>query len=523
MGGLLIVLMLVTVIAATTALSQKISIPGPVLTTLVGIALGFTPGFPAVRLNPELVLLAVLPPLVYAAAVQLPWEEFRSNLRPISFFAVGLVIFTAGVVAAVSHALIPHLSWAEAFALGAIISPTDPVASTAVTARLGAPRRLVAIIEGEGLLNDAIALTILRLATAAALAGSFSITAGLGRFAAIVAGEPLWGLLVGWIAAGIRSRTDNPRIEIAISLLTPFAAYLVPEWLGGSGVLAALSAGMYIGIRTPELVPSGIRLPLTSVWDMVVYLLNGFLFLLTGIEFRSVVTGIPGYSGVNLLFYGAVMTFIAISLRYAWTWPSAWATDRMAGSPADDRMPDRQLVFLASCGMRGGISLAAALSLSDALPARPLILFITACVIAGTLILQGGPLPFLLRRLGIDEDANAEGRASTRAEARAREAAIRSALDALATYGAKANLLRERYEHQLSLVSRGGEEGETAPAFHREELVCMNLEAIAAERKTVIELHRKGQIPEHVLHRIERDLDLNEVRLRYLASDGTGE
>ncbi len=523
MTGVVIALLLVATVVASTAVARRLAPPAPVFITVIGIALGFTPGFPAVHLNPELVLFTVLPPLIYAAAVQLPWEEFRSNLWPISFFAIGLVAFTAAGVAAAAHALIPGLNWAEAFALGAVVSPTDAVAGTAVTERLGAPRRLVAIIEGEGLVNDAIALTMLRLATAAMLAGSFPVAAGFGRFAAIVAGEPVWGVFVGWVAAALRKRTGDARIEITISLMTPFAAYLLPEALGGSGVLATVAAGMYIGIRTPEMVPSGIRLRLTSVWEIVVYLLNGLLFLLTGIELSYVVTGFHREPGTRLLLHGLAITAIAILLRFAWTWPATWATNRMTGERVDGRMPNRQLVFLAFCGMRGGISLAAALTIPESVPGSPLIVFLAACVIAGTLVLEGSPLPWLLRRLGIDEDARREANRSNEAERKARSAAIRSALQALDQYGEKASTLRNRYRHQLALLARGGEEGETAPEDRRRELVQMNLEALAAERRTVIELHRSGGIPEYVLHRIERDLDLNEVRLRNLISDGAAE
>lgn len=520
MAGLFSILLLASLVAVCTVLAEKVAIPDPVLITIVGIGISFIPAFPTINLDPEFVLLGLLPPLVYSAAVKLPWEEFRANLRPISFLAVGLVLVTTAAVGVVAHTLISRLSWGEAFALGAIVSPTDPVAASAVTERLGAPRRLVAIIEGEGLVNDAVALTLLRLATAAVLSRSFSATGALGRFALIVIGETAYGVLIGWLAATIRRRIDDARIEITISLLTPFGAYLVPQALGGSGVLAALAAGMYIGARSPELIPSGIRLHLTGVWDMLIYLLNGILFLLTGFEFRSVVTGTRGFSGPQLLMYGAAIALIAISIRFAWTWPAAWATGKLSKGGVDAPLPNRQLLFLASCGMRGGISLAAALSLSRRIPHRDLMVFITACVIAATLILQGGPLPFFLRLLKLDEDARKEGRQGMRLEVRARAAALMAALKELEKNGSASDRLRGEYEHRLELLKHGDMDGETGSGGDHDQQVRMQLDAIAAERRTVIALHRERKLPEYVLHRIERDLDLREVRLRQFLSTG---
>ena len=271
-------------------------------------------------------LLAVLPPLVYSAAVRLPWREFRANLRPISSLALGLVACTTGAIALVSHAIVPGFSWGAAFVLGAIVSPTDPVAATAVASRLGVPNRLTTIIEGEGLVNDAIALTIFGIASTALVGGSFSIEHGLLKFAIILVGEISYGVAVGWVIAKIRRRISDARVEIAVSLLTPFLAYLPPESLGGSGVLAAVAAGMYIGELTPELVPSGTRLHLSGVWDFIIYALNGTLFLLTGLQFRAVWSGAEGLPSTNLWESGLAVAAVLIATRFAWTYTAAWIT-----------------------------------------------------------------------------------------------------------------------------------------------------------------------------------------------------
>lgn len=511
---LIVLLSLLALTALCSAIAEKLILPEPVVMALVGIGLSFVPNFPVVRLNPKLVLLGFLPPLVYIAATRLPWEEFRANLRPILSLAIGLVIATSGAVAAVVHAAIPGFGWAEAFALGAIVSPTDPVASTAVSERLGVPRRLTAITEGEGLVNDAIALTLLHVATTAISTNAFSIGHALLRLLAIVVGEISYGLAVGWVAAQLRRRILDARVEITVSVLTPFLAYLVPESLGGSGVLATVAAGMYIGIRNPELVPSATRLNLAGFWDMIAYFLNGSLFLLTGLQFQSIVSGASSFGPARILGYGALITAVVIVLRFAWSWPASWIDHHLPDRRPSAALSNRHLTFLSWCGMRGGISLAAALSLVASTPNRNLILLITAFVIAGTLILQGGPLPLLLRKLKLDVDARHETHESTHQERKARMAGIKAALDKLGKTGREGERLRSEYQHRLRLLQCGEDpESGIGPTGYRQEHIKLHLDAIAAERQAILAMYRQGKLPEHVLHRVERDLDLVEVRL----------
>lgn len=511
---LIVLLSLLALTALCSAIAEKVVLPEPVVMAVVGIGLSFIPHFPIVRLNSKLVLLVFLPPLVYLSATRLPWEEFRSNLRPIVSLAVGLVAATCGVVASVAHAAIPGLGWAEAFALGAIVSPTDPVASTAIADRLGVPRRLTAITEGEGLVNDAIALTLLHVATIAIVTDSFSIGHAFLRLVVIIVGEITYGLAVGWVAAQLRRRILDARIEITVSVLTPFLAYLLPESLGGSGVLATVTAGMYIGTRNPELVPSATRLNLAGFWDMIAYLLNGSLFLLTGLQFQSIVSGASHLGAAHILGYGALITAVVIILRFVWSWPASWIDHHLPIRTSKIAISNRHLTFLAWCGMRGGISLAAALSLAASTPHRNTILLITAFVIAGTLILQGGPLPILLRKLRLDVDARNETHQSTQQERKARMAGVKAALDKLAKAGKSSERLRAEYQHRLHLLQCGEDpESGIGPTGYRREQIQLHLDAVAAERQAILDLYRKGRLPEHVLHRVERDLDLTEVRL----------
>jgi len=515
--SLVIAIAALALAAGSELLASRIAIPAAVVQTAVGMLLAFVPGIPAVQLNPEFVLKVVLPVLVYAAAVELPWDEFRRNLGPIATLAFGLVIASVGAVAGVAHFLIPSWPWAAALILGAIVSPTDPVATTAVASRIGVPERLVAIVEGEGLVNDAVALTVKTIAVAALVAGHASTSGAVARFAAIVVGEIAWGVLLGWLVARIRKRVEESSTEIIVSLLTPFAAYLVPEALGGSGVLATVAAGMYIGEKRPELVPYGTRLHLASVWQVIVYALNGVLFLLTGLQFRSIWYGARAGSG-RFLLYGAAVAGAVIILRICWTWAAAWVRRLILSlwRRSEEMPPSRHLAFIAWSGMRGSISLAAALSFSAAIPARQPIIFITAFVIALTLMVQGATLPLLIRLLHLDQDARAEKHRLQKCEAQARRAAAAAALQALqGEHGPLADQIRDHYRS----VAGAGEPAGSGDQVETE--ATLREKAISAERRRVIEMHQNGEIPELVLRRIEKELDLQQALLEARAEPPT--
>lgn len=508
--GLVIAIGALALVAVSELLALRVGLPAAVVQTALGLALAFISGIPSIRLNPEFVLKVILPVLVYAAAVELPWDAFRRNIGPIATLAFGLVIATVAAVAAVIHFLIPSWSWPAALVVGAIVSPTDPVAITAVASRLGVPHRLVAIVEGEGLVNDAVALTIKTIALAALITGHASMGAAVARFFAIVVGEIGWGWLVGWIFAVIRRRIEDSSTEIAISLLTPFAAYLIPQALGGSGVLATVAAGMYIGEKRPELVPYGTRLHLASVWQVIVYALNGVLFLLTGLQFRSIWFESRVGAG-HVLLYGSAVAGTAVALRICWTWAAVWLRRLIvtAFHRGDSVLPWRHVAFIAWSGMRGSISLAAALSLPAATDLTNPVVFITAFVIAVTLMLQGATLPILIRLLRLDRDAHAERAKLQKCEAEARRGTAAAALAMLEPeQGPVADQIKRRYR----TVARAAEPSGSGEQVDKE--AALRQRAISAERQHVIQMHRNGEIPELVLRRIERELDLEEALLK---------
>ena len=281
-----IFLILLAVLAGTALLARRINVAPAILLLLAGIVLAFVPGMPSLELPPELVLLVVLPPLIYSASVAMSWREFKSNLRPIILLAVGCVIFTAFAVAAATHYLI-GLPWNVGFLLGAIVAPPDVVAPLAIARKLGLPRRILVVLEGEGLANDATALILYRFAVVAISTGTFSLPKASGTFVAIVAGEMLFGAAVGWLSLRVRHRARDPQVEITLSLITPYVAYWVPEHFGGSGVIATVACGLYMSWNGPLLISSATRLQGIFFWDLVIYLIEGLLFLLTGFQMRS--------------------------------------------------------------------------------------------------------------------------------------------------------------------------------------------------------------------------------------------
>src|ERR1700676_4492988 len=290
-----ILVLLLVVVAAVAVVASRLKIPASILLVLTGIVLAIVPGLPTVELAPQLVLLLVLPPVIYSSAVAMSWREFRFNLRPISLLAVGCVTFTTLAIAAATHWLL-GLAWPVGFVLGAIVSPPDALAPLAIARRMQLPRRILFILEGEGLANDATALILYRFAVAAVSIGVFSFGQAVGMFAAILAGEIIWGIGVGWLMLRLRRWVHDPRIEITLSILTPFLAYWPAEHLGGSGVLATVTAGLYISWNGFRLISAATRLQGIFFWDFLIYLIEGMIFLITGLQARSVIAGIRGYS-----------------------------------------------------------------------------------------------------------------------------------------------------------------------------------------------------------------------------------
>jgi CPA1 family monovalent cation:H+ antiporter len=518
-----LVLALLVPIAALAVLARRIGVPYPILLVLGGLALGLVPGFPRIELAPDLIFALVLPPLLYVAAFFTSIRDFRANLRPIGSLAVGLVLATAAAVAVVFHTLWPDLPWAVAFALGAIVAPPDAVAATAVLQRLGAPRRLVSILEGESLLNDATALVAYQAAVAAVVTGAFSIEAASLRFVVVAVGGIVVGLIVAKVVGGLRERLHDPPVEILISLLTPIAAYLPAEQLGFSGVLAAVTAGLSLGRRRARIMDAETRLSGRAVWDMLVFVLNGLVFILIGLHLPIVLADLAGRSMSGLLLLAVVVSLTMIAVRLVWTlFIECWLA-RFIGDPGLTR-PEGVVVGWA--GMRGVVSLAAVLALPTTLPdgsrfpERDLLVFLTFCAIMVTLVGQGLTLPLVMRWLGVGRDGSEE-REELTARALATEAAL-ARIELLAgewpTHLPLVDTLRSQYSHRLSHLGEATADGVLEEADHdaEQEMIehrRIRVAVLDAERAVIQDLLDRGAIAEEVLRRVERDIDLEELRM----------
>jgi monovalent cation/hydrogen antiporter len=504
--------------------SQSVRIPYPIMLVLGGVAIAFVPGMPTVSLPPNLVLVAVLPPLLYGAAFFTSLRELRANLKPILLLAIGLVLITMLAVAAAAHAVIPGLDWPGAFVLGALVSPTDPTAATSIAQRLGLPRRLIALIEGESLVNDGTALVAYKFAVIAVVTGSFSLAKATGEFALNVVGGIAVGLAVGWLIRQLRRRLDNPPVEITVSLLSGYFGYLPARAIGVSGVIAAVTVGIYMGWHTPEVTNARVRLQGVAVWEIVFLILNGLLFALIGLQLPSIVDALSAHSTMELIGYAALVSGVVIAARFVWVFGSGFVAHAVSRRfrREDPAASWASKTVLSWSGMRGAVSLAAALALpltidaGPSFPNRNLIIFLTFSVILVTLVLQGLTLPGLIRVLGLEDDGLAE-----KEEAKARIYAAQAALDRLGEleaeewvredtaerlrglYGFRQNRFRERFD-----PDGDGSIEDRSRSYQR-----LLVELIDAERRAVEELRREGRIDDDVMRRVVRDLDLEESRL----------
>jgi CPA1 family monovalent cation:H+ antiporter len=519
-----IFLLLLAVLAGASLLARRIDVAPAILLLLAGIGLAFVPHVPAIELPPELVLLLVLPLLIYSASVAMSWREFSFNLRPIILLAVGCVIFTAAAVAAAVHYLI-GMPWDVGFLLGAIVAPTDAVAPLAVARKLNMPRRILVVLEGEGLANDATALIVYRFAVAAIASGAFSLSKATGEFAAIVVLEIAFGVGVGWLSLRARQRARDPQIEITLSLLTPYIAYWIPEHFGGSGVIATVACGLYTSWNGPLLISSATRLQGIFFWDLVIYLIEGLLFLLTGFQMRSIFERSKAFPLHDILFATVIVTVIIVVARFVWLYPAAYLPRWLSKSlRRRDPSPPWQWVFIMSfAGIRGAVSLAAALALPFVLdngqdfPFRGLILFVAFGVILITLVGMGLSLPAVVRWLGVAQAGRSELIAEHESEIAARREALEAALKSLNGFAEDRDLsdevvglLRARHEIRVNQLPEALD-----PDKHDASALGTGLtrELIAVERKFIHTLLREGRITDETRRRIERDLDLEEASL----------
>jgi CPA1 family monovalent cation:H+ antiporter len=525
-------LLMLSVLVIVAVAARRLHIAPSILLVVAGVGMALIPGLPQVELAPEVVLLVILPPLIYSAGVSMSWREFKFNLRPIALLAFGCVVFTTFAVAAAAHYVL-GFAWPVGFVLGAIIAPPDVVAPLAIARRLVLPRRLMVVLEGEGLANDATALILYRFAVAAVATASFSFDQAVATFAAIMVGELVWGIGVGWLSLRLRQWAGDPRVEITLSLMTPYVAFWVPEHLGGSGVLATVACGLYVSWNGPRLISSATRLQGIFFWDLLVYLIEGLVFLLTGLEARALIAQTQAFPVNELLTATIWTTFIAIAARFIWVFPATYIPRWMSASLARrDPAPPWQLpFFLAFTGVRGVVSLAAALAIPYTLdngqpfPHRELILFVTFGVIILTLVGQGLLLPKIVQWLGLSRLGRTEHIAELEAELAARQAALAEVVRRFETATDGKNLpdeviehLRTRNTHRKQIVPRNLQDGvdvaRTAAKLKRE--------LIAAEREFVYRLLREGKITDEARRRIEYELDLEEASLANRGQDGGG-
>jgi monovalent cation/hydrogen antiporter len=526
---------LLCILAAVTLLlivSQWTQVPYPILLVLGGVGLAVIPGIPDVVLDPDLVLLVILPPLLYAAAFFTPLRELRRNVRAVSLLAIGLVLATTVAVAVVAHELL-DFGWAEAFVLGAVVSPTDPVAATAIARRLGIPGRIVTIVEGESLVNDATALVAYKFAVAAVVTGSFSLIDAAGEFVVVVAGGIAVGIAVGFLIAAVRRRLENPPVEVTIALLSGYFAYLPAEAIGVSGVLAAVTVGIYMGRLTSRLTSPTTRIQGVAVFQILTFLLNSALFVLIGLQLPTVVDGISDLGTGELILDGALVAATVILIRIVFVFPIAYLPRRLSRRVREREPypPRRHVLILSWTGMRGAVSLAAALALplttdaGTAFPERNLIIFCAFSVILATLVIQGLTLPPLIKWLEVDDyDEELETE-----EISARLTAIDAAMtrmDELASEEWVLDDTVERLRGSYSFRHRrftalsaegefdGGVDGDGID-YETRSVAYQRLvrELLEAQRSAVIDLRDRGEIDDDVLRRIERELDLEDSRL----------
>jgi monovalent cation/hydrogen antiporter len=517
--------LLVLLIAGVALLcvAPLVRIPYPILLVLGGLGLALVPGAPQIELNPDLVLLLFLPPLLYADAWEMSWRDFRANKRAIAQLSVGLVFATVLVVGWVAHALIPGMPWAVAFALGAIVSPTDAVAATAIAKQVGLPRKLVAILEGESLVNDASALVAYRFAVVAVATGAFSLASAALTFLWVAVAGVAVGLAGGWIIAQLSKRIADPYILILFSLVSPYLVWLPAEALHASGVLAAVTAGLFVGYRSPRILRAEARIPAYAVWETWVLLLNGLAFILLGLQLRTVVEGFEHGRLVQMVGLGLLVTLTVAGVRIFWVYPSAIIPRAVFPAIArKDPLPTMRALFIVGwSGMRGVVSLATALALPLTVengahfPYRAELIFISFVVVLVTLLVQGLTLTPLIRLLDVMDDGGAE-----REEQHARLAAVKAGqqrvlalLDEPWIPRARAEALHQSLEERrlrLEAKAKGGVAAEqgTGTGYRR-----LMRELIEAQRAALIKLRDEGVISDDVLHRIEFQLDVEEARV----------
>jgi Na+/H+ antiporter len=520
----LILLAIIGAGAGLLALAPLLRVPYPILLVLGGLALGFVPGIPHVVLRPDVVLVAILPPLLYSSAFFTSLRDLRRNIRPLSLLAVVLVFVTMLAVAAVCHAAISGLSWPVCFVLGALVAPTDAVAANAIASRLGIPRRLATLIEGESLINDATALVAYRFAVAAVVTGSFSFWHASWHFVVDVVGGVAIGLAVGFVLRQVRRRMNHSPTEIAIALLSGYFAYLPAQAAGVSAVLAAVTVSVYVGWYTPELTDPQTRLQGDAVWSILTFLLNALLFGLVGLQLRTILDSLSGRSTGTLIRDAAIVSAAVIGTRLLWIYPATYLPRFLFRRirERDPYPPWQYPTLIGWTGLRGAVTLAAALALplttssGAPFPNRDLLIYLAFCVILATLVLQGLSLPLVIRLLHLEDDGTA-----AKEETKARIYAARKAVERLEELASEdwvredtAERMRGLYRFRENRFSaRFDQDDDGAIEQRSQDYQRLRRELLDAERRAVVDLRRQGKINDDIMNLVQRDLDLEDARL----------
>ncbi|MDB5077656.1 MAG: Na+/H+ antiporter, partial [Chloroflexi bacterium] len=505
----IILIALIAVVALAT-LAESLVIPYPILLVLGGIALGFVPGLPSVNFDPNTIFLIFIPPLVFSAAWRTSWRDFRANLRPIVRLAIELVAVTIVVVAVVAHAFIPGLTWPAAFVLGAIVSSTDAVAATAIAERLKLSQRIVTILEGESMANDPASLVAYRLAVMAVVSGTFSLeVASLQLLVAVVGGAAI-GLAVALVADGVQHRLNNPPVEVTLTLLVPYTAFIIADLLATSSILAVATAGIVLGRHDPEVRSNETRLEADAFWDILVFLLNGLIFTILGLYLPQIVSGVANLPVMTLGIDAAIVIFTVVMVRIIWVFGETYLQSLIARRPREqlEFPPWKGAVVVGWAGMRGADSLVIALALPFTtaqrapFPDRSVIIFLTFCVVVATLVVQGLSLPVLIRRLQLPGDV-----ATEREVAKARAVAAQAALARLEALARSDGLPRElvellRRRHQRRARVYGARASGTNDQAAEEEVATAQQllrELVGAQRRAIVELRNRGEIGDAAL------------------------
>lgn len=520
-GKIELILICLVVVGLLALVARKIRIPYPILLICGGVLLAMVPELPAIQLDPQLVFNLFIPPLIYPAALFTSWRDFRANLQPILSLAIVLVLLTMTAVAYLLHSL-TGMPLAVGFVFGAIISPPDAVAALAVTQDLRVPRRIIVVLEGESLVNDATAFISFRFAVAAVLTGAFSLGQATLNFLLAATGGVCVGLAVGWLATQVQKRLDDPPVQTMFSLLTPYVAYFAGEAIHVSGILAIVIAGIFYGWRAPRILSGRMRLQALPVWEMVGFILSGLLFMLVGLQLPVVIKSLPAGSLTQAAKLTILVVSVMLLVRFGWMFGTTYLS-RVFGSKRrrKNRIPWQQTALIAWTGMRGADSLAGALAVPFVLgngqpfPGRDMILLLTFGVIFATLFVQGLTITPLVRWLGIVDDHVTE-KEERLARLKANEAALNRLGELESSHRGRhvtVERLRSEYEDRIRQLQIEEPNGETVSRLYSrdfEELAC---EMLQTERNTVIALRNEEAINDQALRRIQRDIDLAEARL----------